>query len=89
MSSTTAQRKESRSLFRSRPKLDGVGLRPMLPVIHAGARRTGDPPGYLTLPRDDFRNGPLMLVIHGGPCSRDSWGYNSDHQWLANRGYAV
>ena len=46
-------------------------------------------PGYLTLPHEDFRNGPLMLVLHGGPYSRDSWGYNRDHQWLANRGYAV
>ena len=30
-----------------------------------------------------------MLVIHGGPYLRDVWGFNSTHQWLANRGYAV
>ena len=30
-----------------------------------------------------------MLVIHGGPYWRDSWGFNGAHQWLANRGYAV
>jgi dipeptidyl aminopeptidase/acylaminoacyl peptidase len=29
------------------------------------------------------------MVIHGGPYSRDAWGYNGMHQWLANRGYAV
>ena len=80
--------RESRSLFRSRPKLDDVGLRPMLPVSMP-ARDGLVIPGYLTLPRDDFRNGPLMLVIHGGPYWRDSWGFNGAHQWLANRGYAV
>ena len=32
---------------------------------------------------------PLVLVIHGGPYLRDIWGFNSTHQWLANRGYAV
>jgi hypothetical protein len=26
---------------------------------------------------------------HGGPWLRDSWGYNSEVQFLANRGYAV
>ena len=77
-----------RSLFRSRPKLEKVVLRPMLPVSMP-ARDGLVIPGYLTLPRDDFRNGPLMLVIHGGPYLRDSWGFNSTHQWLANRGYAV
>jgi dipeptidyl aminopeptidase/acylaminoacyl peptidase len=29
------------------------------------------------------------MVIHGGPYWRDSWGYSSVHQFLANRGYAV
>ena len=82
------QRKESHSLFRTQPKLDGMALRPMLPVIMP-ARDGLAIPGYLTLPNEEFRNGPLMLNIHGGPWSRDSWGYNSDHQWLANRGYAV
>ncbi|MFZ6846331.1 S9 family peptidase [Undibacterium sp. RuTC16W] len=32
---------------------------------------------------------PLVLLVHGGPHARDNWGYNSEHQWLANRGYAV
>jgi dipeptidyl aminopeptidase/acylaminoacyl peptidase len=27
--------------------------------------------------------------VHGGPWSRDFWGFSSVHQWLANRGYAV
>ncbi len=32
---------------------------------------------------------PLVLDVHGGPWARDNWGLNAQHQWLANRGYAV
>ena len=32
---------------------------------------------------------PMVLLVHGGPWARDSWGYNSAAQWFANRGYAV
>jgi len=32
---------------------------------------------------------PMVLLVHGGPWARDDYGYNSYHQWLANRGYAV
>ena len=32
---------------------------------------------------------PLVLNVHGGPWARDDWGFNPEHQWLANRGYAV
>ena len=31
----------------------------------------------------------MVLLVHGGPWSRDTWGYNPMVQWLANRGYAV
>jgi dipeptidyl aminopeptidase/acylaminoacyl peptidase len=31
----------------------------------------------------------MVLLVHGGPWNRDNWGYDSWHQWLANRGYAV
>jgi dipeptidyl aminopeptidase/acylaminoacyl peptidase len=30
-----------------------------------------------------------VLLVHGGPWARDEFGYNAEHQWLANRGYAV
>ena len=32
---------------------------------------------------------PTVLLVHGGPWARDTWGYSSAVQWLANRGYAV
>jgi len=52
---------------------------------------------YYTLPRecdpkgqgDTRQSVPLVLMVHGGPQARDSWGYNPTTQWLANRGYAV
>ena len=52
---------------------------------------------YLTLPVGSDSNGdgrpdeplPMMLWVHGGPWARDTYGYNTVHQWLANRGYAV
>jgi acylaminoacyl-peptidase len=31
----------------------------------------------------------MVLIVHGGPSSRDIYGYRVDHQWLADRGYAV
>ena len=46
--------------------------------------------GYLTLPCNGKReNLPLIINVHGGPWLRDSWGFNPEVQWLANRGYAV
>jgi dipeptidyl aminopeptidase/acylaminoacyl peptidase len=31
----------------------------------------------------------MILLVHGGPWTRDTWGFNGEEQWLANRGYAV
>ena len=46
--------------------------------------------GYLTLPLGrDPKNLPVVVNPHGGPWARDSWGYNPEIQFLANRGYAV
>ncbi len=47
-------------------------------------------PAYLTLPKGvEAKNLPAVIVPHGGPWYRDSWGYNAFAQFLANRGYAV
>lgn len=46
--------------------------------------------GYLTLPRGVAPvRLPVVVNPHGGPWARDSWGYNSEAQFLASRGYAV
>ena len=46
-------------------------------------------PGYLTLPNNTEKPYPAIILPHGGPSSRDSWGYRPDIQLLASRGYAV
>ena len=49
--------------------------------------------GYLTLPKgynmENAKNLPVVINPHGGPWARDSWGFNPEIQFLANRGYAV
>ncbi len=49
--------------------------------------------GYLTLPAgktiDNAENLPVIVNVHGGPWARDSWGFNPEIQFLANRGYAI
>tara|TARA_B100001175_G_scaffold26202_1_gene19350 strand:- start:1311 stop:3131 length:1821 start_codon:yes stop_codon:yes gene_type:complete len=46
--------------------------------------------GYLTLPvGSEGKNLPVVVNPHGGPWARDTWGYRSEIQFLANRGFAV
>jgi len=49
--------------------------------------------GYLTLPAgytmETAKNLPVVVNPHGGPWARDTWGFNPEIQFLANRGYAV
>jgi len=46
--------------------------------------------GYLTLPKGVAPSKlPVVVNPHGGPWARDSWGYNAEAQFLANRGFAV
>ena len=83
-------------LFRHRPALEQAALQPMTPVEIA-ARDGLTLVSYLTLPIGSDANGdarpeapvPLVLAVHGGPGTRDSYGFSALHQWLANRGYAV
>ena len=91
--------RENRSLtplFAKWPELEPYNLQPM----HAFEIQTRDGlklVSYLTLPpgSDPDRDGstdqplPLVLNVHGGPWSRDSYGYDIYAQWLSNRGYAV
>ncbi|MEW2397061.1 S9 family peptidase [Streptomyces sp. NPDC046862] len=83
---------ESRVLFRSFPHLAPEVLAPMRPVTIT-ARDGLALPSYLTLPLGVEPAGPaglpMVLLVHGGPWHRDSWGYHPVVQLLANRGYAV
>ena len=72
-----------------REKLPRQALSPMKPIRYKSSDGL-EIPAYLTLPAGiPAKNLPLVVVPHGGPWARDSWGYNSFAQFLANRGYAV
>ncbi|NIR48670.1 prolyl oligopeptidase family serine peptidase [candidate division KSB1 bacterium] len=76
-------------LYRSRPKLPSEHLATMK-AIRYKVRDGLEIPAYLTLPKGvEPTSLPTVIHPHGGPWSRDSWGYDSYAQFLANRGYAV
>ena len=82
--------------YTTRPELVGAPLQPMHP-LEIAARDGKTLVSYLTLPPSSDGNAdgvpdapvPMVLLVHGGPWGRDSYGFNPYHQWLANRGYAV
>jgi dipeptidyl aminopeptidase/acylaminoacyl peptidase len=75
-------------------------MAPMLPIEYE-SRDGLTIRGYLTLPLGtplpDLKPGgkaaklklPLVVIPHGGPSGRDTWGFDSEAQFLANRGAAV
>ncbi len=68
------------------PEDDMAEVRPIQYVARDGLTING----YLTLPRGrEPRNLPCIVNPHGGPWARDSWGFNPEAQFLANRGYCV
>jgi dipeptidyl aminopeptidase/acylaminoacyl peptidase len=83
-------------LFDTRPALNGAPLVEQYP-IEIRSRDGKTLVSYLSLPPGSDPDGdgkpsaavPLVLLVHGGPWGRDSYGFNGYHQWLANRGYAV
>lgn len=75
--------------YNPRPKLPTGDLAHMKAVSYKSSDGLVIP-AYLTLPKGtDGKNLPAVILPHGGPWGRDSWGYNSFVQFLANRGYAV
>ncbi|MCG3117679.1 MAG: S9 family peptidase [Candidatus Manganitrophus sp. SA1] len=76
-------------LFMSEPRLEGLQLASMKPISFI-SRDGLTIHGYLTTPVGiPTKNLPTVLLVHGGPWARDTWGFNPQVQWLANRGYAV
>jgi len=74
-------------LFESRPELSRYELAPMEPFSFT-ARDGLTVHGYATFPPGADRSGLATVInVHGGPWARDSWGFNPEAQWLANRGY--
>jgi len=83
-------------VYTTRPELEGLPMAAMYPV-EIKTRDGLTMVSFLTLPPGSDPDGdgrpnhpvPLVLFVHGGPWSRDTYGFNGYHQWLANRGYAV
>ncbi len=83
-------------LFTNRKALEGQPLVKMIPAVFKSSDGL-NLVAYYSLPagsdsnNDGIPDRPLPMVFnpHGGPWGRDYWGYNSWHQWMANRGYAV
>ncbi len=82
-------RKTLELIYSVKPELDGKTLSPKT-VINYAARDGLNIPAYLTLPEGiPSKALPLVAYVHGGPHSRDHFGYEPTTQMLASRGYAV
>jgi dipeptidyl aminopeptidase/acylaminoacyl peptidase len=80
--------KKAEFIRSTRSWVDAELMRPMEP-IEVKARDGLKLRGYLTKPAGDGPH-PLIVMPHGGPHGvRDYWGYDSEVQLFANRGYAV
>jgi len=76
-------------LFDVSPWLDESEMAEMKPITYR-SRDGLTIHGYLTLPVGIAPERlPMVVHPHGGPWHRDSWGWNPEVQFLANRGYAV
>ena len=79
--------KAGRFLFEHQPALSRYELAPMEPFSFT-SRDGLTVHGYATFPPGAGRSGlPMVLNVHGGPWARDTWGFDPEAQWLANRGY--
>jgi dipeptidyl aminopeptidase/acylaminoacyl peptidase len=76
-------------LYRPYPDLPSKYLAPMKPIVYK-SRDGLEIHGYLTVPKGEKEKDlPVLVMPHGGPWSRDEWGYDPYTQFFANRGYAV
>jgi dipeptidyl aminopeptidase/acylaminoacyl peptidase len=88
--------RKAKFLFTSNAELAKLPLVNMRPEI-IRSRDGLELVSYLSLPKWADVDGdgkpseplPMVLNVHGGPWARDDWGYDPEHQLLANRGYAV
>lgn len=80
---------ELKGLYNAQPDLQQYEFAPMEPFSY-----TADDglkiEGYATFPAGvEKKDLPTVMLVHGGPWTRDKWEYNSEVQFLANRGYLV
>lgn len=76
-------------LLDTRPELSSYTLAPVKSITYTAADGT-QVPAYLTLPvGSEGKKIPAIVMPHGGPSSRDEWGFDWLSQFFAARGYAV
>jgi dipeptidyl aminopeptidase/acylaminoacyl peptidase len=68
--------------------VDPAAMRPMQTITYPSFDQLPIP-AYLTLPAGPAGPKPLVVFVHGGPQSRDTWAWHSEVQTLAAAGYAV
>jgi dipeptidyl aminopeptidase/acylaminoacyl peptidase len=86
----------ARFMFTDQKALENQSLTKMCPFVMR-ARDGLELVGYYSLPLGSDTKGdgipdqplPTVFIPHGGPWARDTWGFDPEHQWLTNRGYAV
>lgn len=75
-------------LFNTQPELLDYDLYEMKPFAYKASDGL-DIEGYVTFPAGVMQSLPTVVLVHGGPWARDTWSYNDEVQFLANRGYLV
>jgi dienelactone hydrolase len=85
--------RQAHSLHRflgTRARLEGVTLAHVKPITYPAADGQMIP-AYLTLPPgvDNPHGLPAIVMPHGGPSARDTWGFDWLAQFYAARGYVV
>lgn len=77
------------AILLDRPELDEKTLSPVRSANYRAADGTTIP-AYLTMPTGGAQTKlPAVVMPHGGPSSRDQWGFDWLAQFLASRGYVV
>jgi dipeptidyl aminopeptidase/acylaminoacyl peptidase len=81
--------KKLKMIFKARPNID-INQSASVEPIEFKARDGLTLHGWLTRPNNANAKTPLIVLPHGGPYGIvDRWGYDSETQLLASRGYTV
>lgn len=75
---------------KSAPWIDPERMQPMS-IIKFKTRDGRKLDAYVTMPKGASKAHPPPLIVlpHGGPWVRDTWGFDAEAQFFASRGYAV
>lgn len=81
--------KKMQELTLVRPELETRALASVKSITYKAADGK-DIPAYVTMPAGaSGKNMPAVVLPHGGPASRDQWGFDWLPQFFAARGYVV